>query len=79
MHEGDFMILENGKDVSPAVLKSVEDCLDFYWGDPTLPLEDFIDRLCTTYLNQDGIDIEEYDNPAVRKIMRHAREIRRSG
>lgn len=68
-------VLETEDDVTPTILASVEDCVDWFDDEPTMPLEEFLDRLCGTYAN--GWDIESLDNPAVRKIMRHARKIRR--
>lgn len=68
-------ILETAGDVSPEILTSVEDCVDWFEEQRGLPTDEFIDRLCTTYA--DGWDIESYDNEAVRKIMRHARKIKR--
>jgi hypothetical protein len=66
-------ILEAAAEVTPEILQAVEDTLDWFDGEP-LRTEEFIDRLCETY--RDGWDIESYDTPAVRKIMRHARAAR---
>lgn len=68
-------ILVEADDVTPDVLRAVEETLDWFNDDSPLPVEEFIDRLCDSYA--DGWDIEDYSTPAVRKIMRHARKIRR--
>lgn len=72
----DRRILIEADDVTPDILAHVEDCLGFFEGERGLNTEEFIDRLCNTY-GGDDFDIENYDNPAVRKIMRHARETRK--
>jgi hypothetical protein len=68
-------VLEIEADVTPDILASVEECVDWFDDERTMPTEAFVDRLCSAYSN--GWDIESYDNPAVRKIMRRARQIRR--
>lgn len=69
-------LLETVDDVTPDVLAAAEETLDWFDDEPRMSTEDFIDRLCAQPLAQ-GWDIEVYDNPAVRKIMRHARALRR--
>lgn len=66
-------VLVSAEDVTADILRAVDEALDWFDGEP-LSTEAFIDRLCDTYA--DGWDIESYDNPAVRKIMRHARATR---
>ncbi len=69
-------ILETADDVTPDVEKWITFCVDWFDSEPTMGVQEFIDRFCETY--GDGqFDIESYDNPAVRKIMRLAREDRR--
>ena len=68
-------VLHEAADVDDEVLASVVDCLDFFDDRRLLPVEEFIDCLCNTYA--DGWDIESYDCPAVGKIMRYARAMRR--
>jgi hypothetical protein len=51
--------------------------MDDWFPDDQIPTEDFIDRLCDNYLQAEGFDIESYDCPAVRKLMRHARQAKR--
>jgi hypothetical protein len=68
-------ILESEADVTDDILTSVDECVDWFDDEPSMPTEEFIDRLCTTYAV--GWDIESYDNPAVRKIMRRARQVRK--
>ncbi len=67
-------ILVTADDVTPDVLEAVEDTLEWFDGMP-LNTEAFIDRFAGTC--GDGWDIESYDNPAVRKIMGHARKLRK--
>lgn len=73
-------ILKKADDVTDHMLVLVVNCMED-WFPPEepggLPVEDFIDRLCTDYLNLEGSDIENLDTPAARKIMRHARRVRR--
>jgi hypothetical protein len=52
----------------------IPETVDWFEGERTMPTQDFIDRFCQ---GADGWDIESYDNPAVRLIMRLAREERR--
>lgn len=71
-----FRVLETEADVTDAILALVDECVDWFDNEPTMPTEAFIDRLCATY-GAITWDIESYDNPAVRKIMRRARGVRR--
>lgn len=77
-------ILRTAIDVDAGVLRAVVDCLDWFPDGTPMSEDDFIDRLCGTYgLQRDidgephGWDIEDLGTPAVRKIMRHARAVRR--
>jgi len=76
--EMEILILREAEDVTKAILESVRECVEWFDDEPTMVTEDFIDRLCDSY-GGDDFDIENYDNPAVRKIMREARAIRREG
>lgn len=69
-------LLVEASDVTAEVEKDIEDCVEWYDGSPTMPLQDFIDRLCNTYGGED-YDLENYDNPAARRIMSIARRIRK--
>lgn len=75
MDTSHLRILETEADVTDDILASVDECVDWFDDERTMPTEEFIDRLCDSY--GAGWDIESYDNPAVRKIMRRARQIRR--
>ena len=71
-------VMSSASDVEEHHLRCVEDCVES-WFPPDgsgLNEHEFIDRLCGSYLNADGWDIEDMGNPAVRKIMRHARQTR---
>jgi hypothetical protein len=68
-------VLETEADVTADILAAVEECVDWFDEERSMPVEAFIDRLCDAY--GAGWDIESYDNAAVRKIMRKARQIRR--
>ncbi len=67
-------ILVSAEDVTDDVVEAIEDTLEWFDRQP-LSTEAFIDRLCGTC--GDGWDIESYDNAATRKIMAHARALRR--
>lgn len=69
-------ILTTVSDVTPDVEQVIEDCLDWFEGEP-LHTEAFIDRLCDSYGGDDW-DIENYDCPAARAIMQQARLLRRT-
>lgn len=80
-YKGDpLAILYDADDVTDKVLRDAEETVDWFDDEPSMPTTDFIDRMCQGggYL-ADGTpyDIEELDSPAVRKIMRHARQVRR--
>jgi hypothetical protein len=66
-------LLITAADITPEIERSIEDCLDWFEGEP-LRTEEFIDRLCDSYGTD--FDIESYDNGAARKIMRLARKLR---
>ena len=68
-------MLEDAADVTEEILEKAADVYDgWFASDERIDWEDFIDRLCKWL--PDDMDIDEYDNPAVRKIKRHIREIR---
>lgn len=72
-------VITNANDVSDHLLVLVANCVEDWFppeNDGGLPTEGFIDRLCDYYLNPEGVDMESYDSPASRKIMRHARRVR---
>lgn len=71
-------VLEQAADVDDHILVLVANCVEDRFSDERpMSLEDFIDRLCDHYGNDEGWDIEKLDSPAVRKIMRYARQIKR--
>jgi hypothetical protein len=73
-----MIALSKAEDVTDHILVLVANCVeDWYPDDRSMPQDDFIDRLCDSYGNEEGWDIEDLDTPAVRKIMRHARSVRR--
>jgi len=67
-------ILTTADDVTPEILEAAEQTSEWFEG--RIEWDEFIDKLATTYGPPDW-DIEEYDNPAIRKIKRHVREYRR--
>jgi hypothetical protein len=68
-------LLLQAQDVTDHILVLVANCVEDRFAEGPIPTEDFIDRLCDDYA--EGWDIEILDSPAVRKIMRHARAVRR--
>jgi hypothetical protein len=71
-----YRVLSAAHEVDDHVLVLVTNCVeDRFPPDEAMPTDEFIDRLCESYA--EGWDIEQLDTPAVRKIMRHARAIRR--
>lgn len=74
----EIQVLQSEDDVTIQVLKSVEDCFDAYAGE-RFTNDEFIDELADTYglASTPKWDIESYDNPAVRKILRHVRHLRK--
>lgn len=78
MPSTDLQTLSAASDVSEHILTLVASCVEG-WFPPGTPLDfdEFIDRLCNDYLNDAGWDIEDLATPAVRKILRHARAVRR--
>lgn len=72
-------LLKNADDVSDHILVLVANTVEDRYPPEEpggMPEDDFIDYLCKDQLNLEGIDIEELDTPATRKIMRHARRVR---
>lgn len=67
-------ILRTEQDVTEEVLALAEETVDWFDDEPTMPTEDFIDRM---FRNPTDCDIEDYNNGAAKKIMRHARKVRR--
>lgn len=79
--ERNWRVLVTEEDVTPEIEAFVEETVDWFDDERTMPTEEFIDRLCKTY-GGDGrgeadFDLDQYDNPAARKIMRIARRIRK--
>lgn len=69
-------ILLNAEDVTPEMDAQIEDCLDWFQGEPRLSTEVFIDRFAKDYGGEDW-DIESYGNPAANRIMKRARQLRK--
>lgn len=67
-------IIKTEQDVTDEILEMAEETVDWFDDEPTMPTEEFIDRM---FRHTTSVDIEDYDNEAARKIMRHARKIRR--
>ena len=72
----ELIILCEAADVTPHILQCVEETVEWFDDEPSLSTEEFIDKLCDIYAG-DNWDIEDYACPAVHKIMREARRIRR--
>ena len=72
----ELIILHQAADVTPYILRCVEETVEWFDDEPLLSTEEFIDKLCDIYAG-DNWDIEDYACPAVHKIMREARRIRR--
>lgn len=70
-------LLVNADDVNAHLLVLAVNCVEDWFPEGPIPLDDYVDRLCHDYLNAEGFDIENLDTPAVRKIMRAAREAQR--
>lgn len=79
--ERKWRILHDADDVTPEIEAHIRDCVDWFDGEPTMGQQEFIDRLCKSYggsgENQDDFDLDSYDSPAARRIMRIARAERR--
>ena len=69
-------ILRAAEDVTPEIEANVLDCLDWFWDEPGLKTEEFIDRLASTYGGEDW-DIDNYASDATKRIMKIARAARR--
>lgn len=76
-----WKLLVEEEDVTDEILEHALDCLDWFQDRKGLSTQDFIDRLAQSYggsgYDPDNWDIDSYDNPAVRKIMRVARRAKR--
>lgn len=62
--------------------KNVADCVDGWFGDRRgIPVEDFIDRFVRDYggdgYGPDDWDMDSYDSPAARHLLRLARRYKR--
>jgi hypothetical protein len=78
--EANLTVITSAEEVTDRVLELVAECVEG-WFPPGqaggMPEDEFIDRLCHNYLNAEGLEIENLDTPAVRRIMNHARRVRR--
>lgn len=74
-----YVMLDSVDDVTEEVLKIAEEVESGWFEDePKIDWESFIDRLANYGKYADvPFDIDQYDNPAVRKIQKHIRYIRR--
>lgn len=71
-------ILATADDVTEAVIADIEEAIGWFEGEARLDTEELIDRVAKNGNVADPpYDIESYDNPATRKIVRLARELRR--
>jgi len=79
--ERSWKILQEADDVTPQIEADLESCVDWFVDEPTMGTQEFIDRLCQTYggsgWREGDYDLDRYDSPAARKIMRLARKIRK--
>ena len=64
-------ILVTTADVTADVLALADEAVEWFEDEDTMPTEDFLDRM---FKHPHGTDLEDYDNPAARAIMRHARK-----
>jgi hypothetical protein len=73
----ELRILRTAEDVTPKVLEHADEVYLGWFGEGPIDWESFIDRLSVYGSMADPeYDIEEYDNPAIRKIQRHVRALR---
>lgn len=76
-----WRVLREAEDVTPDVEALVRECVDWFEDEPTMGTQEFIDRLCKTYggagYSPDDFDLDNYDSPAARRIMRIARAERK--
>lgn len=69
--------IREADEVTDEMLALVGDCLDGWFDDDEpLSTEDFVDRFSDTYLVDFNVELDNYDSPAARKILREARKIR---
>jgi hypothetical protein len=68
-------MLREVEDVTPEIERDIANAVEWFDDSPTMGTQEFIDRLCKTYGGED-YDLDSYDNPAARKIMRVARQVR---
>ncbi len=69
--------LEKAQDVTEHMLVLVVNTVEDRFTEGPIDTDEFIDRLCDSYLIAEGWDIKDLNTPAVRKIMRHARDVQR--
>ena len=76
-----WKILKSADDVTPEIEQHVVSCVEWFEDSPTMGVTEFIDRLCKTYggsgYDDGDYDLDSYDSPAARKIMRLARKTRK--
>jgi hypothetical protein len=78
-------ILEMADQITPEIEEDIANCVEWFDGSPTMGTQEFLDKLCDVYGAHrnfetdewEGYDLESYDNPAARAIMRKARQIRK--
>ena len=74
MNSIELRVLSQAQDVNEHMLRLVVDCVESWFVEEKgISEEDFIDRFCTAYLNDEGWDIESLNNSATNKILKHAR------
>jgi len=72
-------VIRASSDVTPEILNDAEEVYSGWFADELrIDWDEFIDRLGDKFgpYGNPPYDFEEYDNPAVRKIQRHVRELR---
>lgn len=73
----ELRLLVKAEDVTDHILVLVANVVEDRYPEGPIPEDAFIDWLCDDYAYADGWDIENLNTPAVRKIMRHARQVQR--
>ncbi len=79
--ERNWRNLHEVEDLPADIDTCIEETLGWFTERKTVPPEAFIDQLCKTYGGSgegpDDWDMDAYDSPAAREILRRARKLKR--
>jgi hypothetical protein len=85
MDEKSYYILQTAEEADMISDEDLEHAVDWFDGQPSMPRDEFFDRLFTRYSgptcpigSYDEFDLDQLDNAAARRLIARARKLRKA-